>query len=529
MLQFAKEKRKFLATAVMLFGIGLVIFFIACKERTGFHSDYTDTLIWAEASLESGSIYNPDFWYAYVLPFGGSILMIPFLIMFGVSYTTQVLGMITFSLVFFAAMYGCMKQIGLDYEQRAITVGLSAILLSVSPTTRLIFWGHVIHYSLGLLFLWVGIIIVSKLTADDNLQSKKKQLIFYILLALWCFLCCNNGFSAILFFLIPFVGSLVLERFIDLSTPIRAQRNVQSILICAIALVFSGAGILSCFLGQRNISKLYESDYTMLLPSEEWECNFSYLLRSWVTLFTEKLADRIELISYRGIQIIILFILAIVILVVPVFALISYKKYENRMMRILVLSHWVMLLSIVFCFTISPVRYTNWRMCALLGSGIVITVVYTLWLTGQEKLKRFGYALLCVLVLFSMFNTVQIAKIPSEYGSNAYDRLTEVLKAHDLSYGYSDFWFASATTILSNSTVVVRPILSTEDGKCEIRKYQSNPSWYEDQPGVERYFLYLTNIEYDYLKDTLVKESIEEIPFEEMGHILVYDYNLFGE
>lgn len=153
MLQFAKEKRKFLATAVMLFGIGLVIFFIACKERTGFHSDYTDTLIWAEASLESGSIYNPDFWYAYVLPFGGSILMIPFLIMFGVSYTTQVLGMITFSLVFFAAMYGCMKQIGLDYEQRAITVGLSAILLSVSPTTRLIFWGHVIHYSFGLLFV----------------------------------------------------------------------------------------------------------------------------------------------------------------------------------------------------------------------------------------------------------------------------------------------------------------------------------------------------------------------------------------
>ena len=169
-----KDKKKLGATLIMLFGIALVIYFIACKERTAFDSDYTDTLIWAKAALDGNGVYNTGFWYAYVLPFSGSILMIPFLLLFGVSYTTHVLGMITFSILFCAALYGCFKQLGFTYEQRAILTGLCAILFSVSKTTRMIFWGHVIHYSLGLLFLWVGLILFSKLSMGDDFWLNHK-------------------------------------------------------------------------------------------------------------------------------------------------------------------------------------------------------------------------------------------------------------------------------------------------------------------------------------------------------------------
>lgn len=518
------NRKRIFATFIMLLGIGVVIFFIACKERAGYHSDYTDTLMWAEASVQSGSIYDPNFWYAYILPFSGNLLMLPFVLLFGVSFTTQVLGMIAFALVFLAAMYGCMKQVGLDYEQRATAVGLCAILLSVSPTARMIFWGHVIHYSMGLLSLWVGMILISKIISDDHVKDKKKQIIYCSLLAIWCFLCCNNGFSAILLFTVPFIGAIVLERFLDVSTPLNDKASLHSLKVGALALFFSGGGLISFYLSQKKIYKSYEDYFTTLLPSSEWGGSNFHM---WTTLFTEYQSESVSLVSKDGIQIAYFFLMSIVIFVIPVFALICYKKYENRMMRILVLSHWVIVASLLFTFSISVARGTNWRMCSMLGSAIFLSVVYTMWLIRQEKMKRFGYTLLSALAVFAVVITAQIVTIPSAYGTNVYDRLAEVLKEHDLSYGYGDYWYANAVTILTDSEVKLRSVTVKEDGTCEIYGYQSYPSWYEDQPGIERYFLCITGGEYEVLKDTLVKDSVEVIPFEDTGYILVFDHNLF--
>ena len=166
-------------------------------------------------------------------------------------------------------------------------------------------------------------------------------------------------------------------------------------------------------------------------------------------------------------------------------------------------------------------------MCSMLGSAIFLSVVYTMWLIRQEKMKRFGYTLLSALAVFAVVITAQIVTIPSAYGTNVYDRLAEVLKEHDLSYGYGDYWYANAVTILTDSEVKLRSVTVNEDGTCEIYGYQSYPSWYEDQPGIERYFLCITGGEYEVLKDTLVKDSVEVIPFEETGYILVFDHNLF--
>lgn len=150
-----------------------------------------------------------------------------------------------------------------------------------------------------------------------------------------------------------------------------------------------------------------------------------------------------------------------------------------------------------------------------------------MWLTRQKRVQRFGYAALCFLTATALAIVLLIVKIPSTYGENRYDRLTEVLKEHELSYGYGEFWSANVTTILSDSEVKVRPIVIRENGSYEISHYQSQPDWYEDQPGISRYFLFLSNYEYECVKHTLVKDSIEELPFDEDGTILVFDYNPF--
>lgn len=52
--------------------------------------------MWANATYESGKIYDPDFSYACFLPFGVNLIMLPFIYMFGLSLKVHILGMIGF-------------------------------------------------------------------------------------------------------------------------------------------------------------------------------------------------------------------------------------------------------------------------------------------------------------------------------------------------------------------------------------------------------------------------------------------------
>lgn len=425
-INYLKNRGKIAATLFLLFGIGLVIYFIAFKERAAFDSDYTDTLIWALAALDGNGIYNSEFSYAYVLPFSGSILMLPLLPLFGVSYTTHVLGMILFSVLFCVALYGCLRQIGLEYEQRAFLTGLCAILFSVSKTTRMIFWGHVIHYSLGLLFLWVGLLLISKLSLGEDFLKDKKQKIMLSLLFIWCFLCCNNGFSAVLFFMIPFVGAVLLERFLDFNTKLIHKTNLHVFLISLGILISSGLGFLGFYFGQRNLNKSYEGYFATITPSREWIWEGSDWLRNWVTLSTEVVEHELQITSLRGITILLLFLFSLVIIILPIAALFCYKKFENKKFKILLLAHWILFFVTEFIYSISPVKGTNWRLCGLFGSCVVISVVFAMWLIKQEKFQRLGYTVLCFFTAIALLISLLIVRIPSSYGTNRYDRLTQV-------------------------------------------------------------------------------------------------------
>ncbi|MCR4923760.1 MAG: hypothetical protein K5931_07100, partial [Lachnospiraceae bacterium] len=140
--------KNILTSLVLIAGVGLVLFYIFFKERTEYHVDVTDTLLWGAAMLDGGSIYNPDFWYAYNIPFSGAILMIPFVKAFGITYLTQMLGMAAFAMVFVIALYFCLRALSFEHFQCAAVTGLLMIFLCASKVTRMIFFCHVIHYSL---------------------------------------------------------------------------------------------------------------------------------------------------------------------------------------------------------------------------------------------------------------------------------------------------------------------------------------------------------------------------------------------
>ena len=92
------------ATALLLLiPTGILLYFILGPGEGYLHSDCTDTLWWANASYESGQWISDNFAYAALLPFGGSLLMLPFIPLFGVSVATHNAGMILFVILFVAA------------------------------------------------------------------------------------------------------------------------------------------------------------------------------------------------------------------------------------------------------------------------------------------------------------------------------------------------------------------------------------------------------------------------------------------
>jgi hypothetical protein len=102
--------------------------------------------------------------------------------------------------------------------------------------------------------------------------------------------------------------------------------------------------------------------------------------------------------------------------------------------------------------------------------------------------------------------------------------LTAFLEEHQLEYGFADFWHAQAITVLSDNEVRTRCIEITTDG-IKTRTYQNDRKWFDDQPGVDRYFLLLTKSEYGGItllpKWTTLEPLVDEVLEAETGHIVV--------
>ena len=160
---------------ILCFAVIVVGYYIFGPAKGCYHSDTTDTILWAQATLESKSFFNEDFCYACILPFGGHLIMLPYVAMFGVSVAAQSWGMFTFFLIFVISLFGMLKKVGMNFIWTCLTTAFTILLVSGSTKLREIFWDHVIYYSLGLLFAFVGIILIS--ACIDKLNAGKGKVV----------------------------------------------------------------------------------------------------------------------------------------------------------------------------------------------------------------------------------------------------------------------------------------------------------------------------------------------------------------
>ena len=110
-------------------------------------SDTVETLFWAEAARESGGLFGTTFHYSYFIPFGGSLLIRPFLSLFGMSLAAHRAGMSLFVLIFAIACYRLFRSFRWSRAEGLLASTLLFAVASASLKMREIYFGHVIYYS----------------------------------------------------------------------------------------------------------------------------------------------------------------------------------------------------------------------------------------------------------------------------------------------------------------------------------------------------------------------------------------------
>ena len=506
-----------------IFSFLLVLYYVIFVAKGYYHSDCTDTIMWAEASLDAKALMNEDFAYACLLPFGGQLLMLPFVAVFGVGMKAQIIGMTLFYLIFVLALIFFARTLNFSFKWIAVLLSSMLLLVSASEKLREIFWGHIIYYSLGILFLLVGAALVFRIIQSDTGNVRRMVSLF-----LWTVLCSMNGIQAITIYALPVLAAVAAERFFDFQTDWKDKRNINRYTVLLLLALGILAGLLSGNMVNGNLTAGYAEAYSSFSNSSQWIGNLGELFPSFMSLLGVDISDNTLLYSREGIFHLLRIICALLLLAVPVVMACMYRKFENTAYHLMIFIHHFMTLLILLGWVFGKLNSANWRLSPIVATSVILCVMFVRWIfqnTGYKRLLTLiAVPLACVWIITSYeMMTMEKQTITNEHLNN----LAEYLEENDLEYGYATFWYANIITMMSDSKAKVRCISLEEDGYRK-RLYQTNKNWYEDIDGYDKYFVILTDREMEeyYNQSRYDYEKAKEIMKCGVYNILIYDQNI---
>ncbi len=532
---FKKHWISALSVVLAILSLGICLYYIVCLSKGDFHSDCTDSLYWANATVESGKVFDENFRYAAMLPFSASLWFIPIIKLFGVTMRAQIIGMSVFLVLFTTAIWFMCRS--MNWSVRATCSMISALLLILSGSEKLreIMWGHVIYYSLALLIICVGTGLVfrfEKHFAGLVSSAKKKKsiagaVIFGALTALLFAGNATNGFQMIAIATVPVLAGIFAERFFDGRQKLFSSSSIPAAVMILTVIVSTLCGLVILKLLKGEKAAGYTSVYSMFSGISDWYGNFTKLFSQFPELIGISIKKSDRMISKEAIVYLIRLAGMLVITVIPLVGLFGYKKLHDKGTRFILWVHLSLTAVILFGYICGRISNANWRLTPIIGSSVMATVaIFREWLDGifpkkstdeaenNEKCNekrvclRLGVILSAVIVMFGAVNFNEIRKMPRDY-EHPLEAVANDLEAHGLEYGYATFWRSQALTMLSDSKVRVRETLVKSDGVI-TDYYQSSRLWYEDQPGIDKYFIMLSDDELNTVGDSEYWQEITE-------------------
>ena len=509
--------------------LAAVIYYIVFPSEQYFHADCSDTILWAKASFDSKSLFNEDFGYAAMLPFGGTMLMLPFIGIFGVSMTTHHIGMVLFTLLFFASAFLLCRSLKFSLPLSFTAVSVLAMVLCASAKLREIFYEHVIYYSISALIVFVVLSLL--LRFKDCFDKKENGKLIFIIISVVVFSACSalDGMQVIATGIVPVLFAAVAEMIFTGEKKIVSKENKSTVFFCLIcgAAVVIGMGLLTVL--SNGVEAGYANAYSQYANMEDWLSNLGNFPLHWFWLFGVDAHYGMSIFSPESIVNIVRIASAVIVAVVPFIALVFYKKFDARS-RMLILSHLGVTGVIMFGYIFGILSAANWRLSPMICTGVL--VCFAAFRTAKDYAVSLRLSVLaaCVLILMSGVSFKCIAEMDKNgIENNEKYKLAQTLDEKGLNYGYATFWNSQAITVLSDSKVRAANVDINENGIAPCR-YQANMKWFEEQEGVEKYFVLASDYEVEVLKSTVDWNLFEILAVEtikiEGYQIFVFD-NLF--
>jgi hypothetical protein len=122
--------------------------------------------------------------------------------------------------------------------------------------------------------------------------------------------------------------------------------------------------------------------------------------------------------------------------------------------------------------------YERYLTATVIFASVLAGRFVTLWWASDRRpaLRRWGVAIGALSMgCFLAASAVQLSQ-PAPSTPDA--RLASFLQGHHLTSGVGDFWAASLTTVESDGTVAVRPVVPGPDGRLEAYNKGDDPGWF---------------------------------------------------
>lgn len=529
-------------------GLILILYYVIGPAAGYMTSDCTDSLRWAQATLESGKLISDEFYYAAILPFGGNLIFLPFVAMFGYSMTAQICGLVVFVLLFAAALYYVARGMELDRTVSAAFVSVVLLIMSSSPKLREIMWEHIFYYNLGLLFFCFGFGLALRILREggmrDDLKAGKTMDWARVgIICVFSLIAATDGLQTIVCFTLPLFAGLIAERFFDSETPLLSKRNLATGTLAAVVLVFSLIGFVSIDKISGGVTAGYAEAYSAWSAMSSWTDNFLGFFYNWFTLLGADVAAGDPLVSGASIVNMIRIFGAILLLAAPIILACRYNKIRSSALRAVLIGHFAVTAFILFAITFGKLGGANWRLVPMLGTSVMTTFFAAIELIRQKKAAaRIGVLILAFLILMACIPARDIAGMPADYGeNNSWHTVARDLEARGLKYGYANFWWAEVVTMISGGEVIVSNIYENKSNP-QAYNYQQPYGSYDDKD-TDSYFLLLTEKENSNMSNWLQRQralgkiteefTIKSEPYNLRGHagelmyVYVFPENIF--
>ena len=500
--------------------VAIALYYIWGPGEGYLHADCTDTLYWANASVESGHVFDETYRYAGLLPFSAALWMIPLIKIFGFSMAAQNLGMSIFVILFACSVWFFCRsaKMGTGWCSAAVF----AVMMTASSSEKLleIMYGHTIYYSLSLPIMCFCLGFALRAFDCFERKSDIKGALWLVALAAMCAGAATDGGQVIVIGSLPAVAAIFAERIFCGKDRLFSRRSCNSWLaLCAAATgTLAGIVLLSHWKGD-TISSGYATAYSGWSEISTWVSNAQSFVKQWYTLMGVTLSKD-GLFCKEAIPSIIRIFCSTVILLIPLLMLVFYGKLSSRGVKTALWGHLVISAAVMFGFICGKLSGANWRLTPIVCSAALLSLLGAreLCVAGKNTsarqeaisevenaacdgvaasrvLIRTGVLLTAVLCLMSVMVFNEIRKMPADYGRDNYNHINaEFIESKGLEYGYATFWNCQTITLLSDSSVKCREIMTSVSKGVYTDYYQSSRRWYVGQD-YDRYFVLLSDSE----------------------------------